>query len=509
MPRAQRDASTSTWILFLFASMLLGCQSSVPAPLPSPRQETVSLHDTDEDVIAFCGACHKLPEPQSFAVADWREKVVFGFRLHQESGRTDLHPPPREYVVAYYQNRAPRELVFDGPEQAAMADRPSPIRFESQDVQVEIAEQAPAVARLDAIGDAVLICDMRGGKVWQWQPGTDRAEPHWNAPHPASCTSVMMKADAPAGVIVGDLGTFFPEDRHRGALWWEDSPEATDLRPVMSKLGRVSHVAAGDLDGDGRTDLVISEFGWRRTGQLSIGWNDPTPGEEFPWNRRVLDPRHGCLKTVLCDFDGDGTQEIVAAFSQEHESIDVFRPVGKRQFERTTLYRAPDPAWGTSDFEVVDLDHDGRLDIVVCHGDTFDGGQLRPYQGIRWLRQLADGTVEMRLLTGMPGVHRAVPADLDGDGDLDLAAVALVPPSSAAAASGVRLASVLWLEQIATGEFVPHVLEWNQLQHATCTVLDEDADGDLDIIVGHFHWEGEDTRLLTVFRNDGKSAQNP
>lgn len=89
----------------IIALILLGCQSSAPAPASPPRQETVSLYDTDEDVKIFCGACHRLPEPQSFAVADWREKVVFGYRMHQESGRTDLHPPPREYVVAYYQNR--------------------------------------------------------------------------------------------------------------------------------------------------------------------------------------------------------------------------------------------------------------------------------------------------------------------------------------------------------------------------------------------------------------------
>src|SRR5262249_43770574 len=151
-------------------------------------------------------------------------------------------------------------------------------------------------------------------------------------------------------------------------------------------------------------------------------------------------------------------------------------------YERSTVYRAPDPSWGTSDFTVVDLDQDGRLDVVLCHGDSFDGGDLRPFHGIRWLRQTGPLEFEPRLIAGMPGVHRAVPADLDGDGDLDLAAVSLLPFSILQSSEHPRLASVVWLEHIDRDEFVPHVPEWDTCQHAMCAVMDMDGDDSLDII---------------------------
>ena len=59
-------------------------------------------------------------------------------------------------------------------------------------------------------------------------------------------------------------------------------------------------------------------------------------------------------------------------------------------FEQKVVYAAPHPNWGSSGFELVDLDKDGDVDVLLTHGDTFDDGMVKPYHGIRgWRTQAA------------------------------------------------------------------------------------------------------------------------
>lgn len=477
---------------------MIGCGTE-PAPTAS---KPAQLEIDELAVVRFCGNCHRFPEPGSFARHEWRREVDKAYAIHRDSGRFDLRPPPSEAVIAWYEGRAPESLVFEPGEQLVGRDTPGSMRFTARPILAP-SELAPAIARfgIPSTGE-VLATDMAGGGIWRLDFADDRVTRKTATRHPAGVVSARLGPDRRPGSIIPDLGSFLPSDHHDGGLWWlpDSGGEAV---PLVTGLGRVSHVLVTDIDGDGNDDLVVSEFGWRKTGRLSVYWNRPEQGAWPHFVPEVIDPRHGPLKAVTADLNHDGKAEIFAAFAQEYESLDRYEWSPDTGFQQTRLYESADPSAGTSDFEVVDLDADGKLDVVLCQGDSFDSPALRPNQGITWLRQTEPGTFDPILVTRMPGVHRAVPGDLDGDGDLDLAAVALLPDPVLADTSRPRLASVVWLEQTGPGQFAPHVLEWDRCTHATCEVMDINGDGRLDILAGEFVWSGTEHRIATLFVNEG------
>ncbi len=74
-----------------------------------------------------------------------------------------------------------------------------------------------------------------------------------------------------------------------------------------------------------------------------------------------------------------------------------------------------------------DLDHDGHLDLLLSHADDHGGWLLQDVGEARPVAWRNDGTqrfVDLSAKWGLPAKHRGrglIAADLDGDGDLDLA----------------------------------------------------------------------------------------
>jgi hypothetical protein len=186
--------------------------------------------------------------------------------------------------------------------------------------------------------------------------------------------------------------------------------------------------------------------------------------------------------------------------------LEAFLSRAGGKFDRQVLYRAPDPSYGSSGIQLVDLDRDGDLDVLYTNGDTFDSFYVKPYHSIRWIENRGDSAWQDHLLANLPGVHRALAGDLDGDGDLDVAACCFVAELSLERQPEIdRLASLVWLEQ-RDGGFHVHVIETGNAAHACLELADVNRDGALDLVVGTFGpRQSAEVPPLTVWLNRGKA----
>jgi hypothetical protein len=474
------------------ASVYLGRPPAAPAvavKLPPAPPEAAP-----EQVHRLCAACHAYPPPDSFPRAAWRREIKQAYDFLRDSPLRGGYPP-LESVALYYESRAPAEL----PSLARPAAGPRPVRWERRGLRPPQPPPYPGVTNVNLVHlsdphklDA-LVCDAWAGRVLALKPYEE--PPVWKllgqVKAPAHAEVVDLDGDGIPDLLVADLGIFFPSDALVGkVVWLRGRPDGT-FTPItlLDGVGRVADVRAADFRGTGRKDLVVGVFGSRNTGAILLLENETTDWDRPKFVPRVLDDRHGTIHVPVADLNKDGRPDFVALISQEHETVVAFLNQGGDHFRKETIYTAPHPAYGSSGIELVDLNGDGALDVLYTNGDTLDPPYLlKPYHGVQWLENPGNGTFPWahHPLAAMYGAMRAVAADVDGDGDLDVIAVSYLPAEEFPQRAGLEPDSVLLLEQVAPGRFVPHPLETGTCDHVTCAAGAWDGDGRVHLAVGNF-----------------------
>ena len=275
-----------------------------------------------------------------------------------------------------------------------------------------------------------------------------------------------------------------------GRILWLECP----ARPLEEKwavrlvddsmIGGVNGVhglMAGDIDGDGRLDLAATSGQPDGKFPNSVGWFKvpPEPKAALQWERHIAADKDapGLNHYVgIGDIDGDGKADLATGakfppdgnyFAWWKQPKDASRP-----WEKHVVATIQE---GATNILMARINSDPRMDFVASRGHGF---------GVVWFE--APEWKEHAIDPKIGGPHSLGVGDIDGDGDLDVAAC------------GKNSRFVAWYENDGEGGFIRRTV-WEGQSAYDLRLVDMDRDGDLDILLA-----GEQSNNVVWFENPSK-----
>jgi hypothetical protein len=299
-------------------------------------------------------------------------------------------------------------------------------------------------------------------------------------------------------VCDGEARTVLLLQRHRGA--WKETR--------LADVDVPAHTQLVDMDADGDHDVLVADLGQLPPLDAPVGkvwWLRQIAPGKFA-KELVLEGLGRVSDARAVDLDGDEDLDIVVAVFGGGDQGEIFwlendaAPGQPAHYQRHPLLNLS----GAVSIVPADLNGDGRMDLVTLIAQE--------HEMIVAFTNLGGGKFEQGTIARAPhpmyGSTSLATVDLDRDGDVDL----LFTNGDAfdAQTDPKPYHGVQWLENKGGLKF-----EYRDVGRfygaATAAAGDLDADGDLDIVAGSWvsYWNEPGRHAVVWFENDGKQIFTP
>lgn len=238
---------------------------------------------------------------------------------------------------------------------------------------------------------------------------------------------------------------------------------------VTTGQNRTSSLVVSDLNGDGKQDLVVGEV---QNGNFAVLFNTTTAGAATPsfGTAQSFATNAGWPAWVAAaDLNGDGKPELVTA-NYYSTNLGIFvnqTSAGSSTINLLSPFQVPAGGGSPSSLVIADINGDGKLDIVDAMNDGIPGGKVNVL-----INTTATGATTPTFAApqtfhnSLSWPRRLLVTDLNGDGKPDITCTALYGESAmvmmnttAAGSSTVTYASPVYVPTgnlsrgIAAGDF--------------------------------------------------------
>lgn len=256
---------------------------------------------------------------------------------------------------------------------------------------------------------------------WLERPAEDGTRQPW------VFHKVSDQVDGIHGLLTGDVdgdthpdliaNSAQPTEPYPNSVVWFQTPAprtSTDVwKPFVSAAGDAPglthYLGLGDLNGDGRMDLMTAAKGGPQadpgTGDWFAWWEGPAQAKTRGWTKHlVAADQPGATNILPADVNGDGVPDLICSRGHGAGVVWFEGP----QWQQHDIWPELN---GPHCLAIGDVDGDGDIDAATCAKDD---------QVAAWFENDGRGHFTSHVVGREQAAYDCRLVDRDGDGDLDL-----------------------------------------------------------------------------------------